>query len=47
MKNFYDVFPVLPKGLYLFFQFESVVPIYMILFLFVDFHLEYNNSSTV
>ena len=47
MKNFYDVFPVLPKSLYLFFRSESVVPIYMILFPFVDFHFECNNSSTV
>ena len=38
MKNFYDVFPVLPKSLYLFLQSESFVPIYMILFPFVDFY---------
>ena len=47
MKNFYDVFPVFPKSLYLFFRSELVVLIYMILFLFVDFHFECNNSSTV
>ena len=47
MKNFYDVFPVLPIGSYLFFRSELVVPIYMILFPFVDFHFECNNSSTV
>ena len=47
MKNFYDVFPVFPKSLYLFFRSELVVPIYMILFPFVDFHFECNNSSTV
>ena len=47
MKNFYDVFPIFPKSLYLFFRSESIVPIYMILFPFVDFHFEFNNSSTV
>ena len=47
MKNFYDVFPVFPKSLYLFFGSELVVPLYMILFPFVDFHFEFNNSSTV
>ena len=47
MKNFYDVFPVIPKSLYLFFRSELVVPIYMILFPFVDFQFEFNNSSTV
>ena len=47
MKNFYDVFPIFPKSLYLFFRSESIVPIYMILFPFVDFHFECNNSSTV
>ena len=47
MKNFYDVFPVLPKSLYLFLQSELVVLIYMILFQFVDFHFECNNSFTV
>ena len=47
MKNFYDVFPIFPKSLYLFFRSESIVPIYMILFSFVDFHFEFNNSSTV
>ena len=47
MKNFYDVFPVFPKSLYLFFWSELVVLLYMILFPFVDFHFECNNSSTV
>ena len=47
MKNFYDVFPVLPKSLYLFFRSELVVPIYMILFPFIVSHFECNNSSTV
>lgn len=47
MKNFYDVFPVFPIGAYLFFRSELVVPIYMILFPFVDFHFEFKNSSTV
>ena len=47
IKNFYDVFPIFPKSLYLFFRSELVVPIYMILFPFVDFHFECNNGSTV
>lgn len=47
MKNFYDVFPVLPKSLYLFLQSELVVLIYMILFPFIVSHFEFNNSSTV
>ena len=47
IKNFYDVFPIFPKSLYLFFRSELVVPIYMILFPFVDFHFECNNSSTI
>ena len=47
MKNFCCVFPVLPNGLFLFSRFESVVPFYMILFPFLDFHFECNNSSTV
>ena len=38
MKNFYYVFPVFPNGLFLFSRLESVVPFYMILFPFVDFH---------
>ena len=46
MKNFYLSFPVLPIGSYLFFRSELVVPIYTILFSFVDFHFECNNSST-
>ena len=47
MKNFYCAFPVLPNGLFSSFRLESVLPFYMILFPFVDFHFEYNNSSTV
>lgn len=47
MINFYDVFPVFPIGSYLFFRSESFVLIYMILFPFVDFHFECNNSSTI
>ena len=47
MKNFYCAFPVLPNGLFLFSRLESVAPFYMILFPFVDFHFEFNNSSTV
>ena len=47
MKNFYDVFPVFPIGAYLSFHSESFALIYMILFPFVDFHFECNNSSTV
>ena len=47
MKNFYPSFFVLPIGSYLFFRSELVVPFYMILFPFLDFHFECNNSSTV
>ena len=47
MKNFYPSFFVLPIGSYLFFRSELVVPFYMILFPFVDFHFECNNSSTI
>ena len=47
MKNFYLSFPVLPNGLFSSFWSESVIPFYMILFPFVDFHFECNNSSTV
>lgn len=32
MKNFYDVFPVFPKSLYLFFRSELVVPLYAVPF---------------
>ena len=47
MKNFCCAFPVLPNSLFLFFRLESVLPFYMILFPFVDFHFEFNNGSTV
>lgn len=38
MKDFYPSFPVLPNGLFLFSRLESVLPFYMILFPFLDFH---------
>lgn len=47
MKNFCYAFPVFLNGLFSSFQLESVLPFYMILFPFVDFHFECNNSSTV
>lgn len=46
MKDFCCAFPVVPTGLFSSFWSESVAPFYMILFPFVDFHFEFNNSST-